>query len=275
MIEWLKTTPLYPLFLRVRTRRLTNDKIRTQLRKRAHNLDKQNAEGRPGGFYLFEVALLLKEMGRRGLAPDDTARWAWGVVYAAYFRERFATEDAAPEARPDAAEVVQAIRSRRSVRRWTDAPVDLALVEAAVDAAKWAPSSCNRQPWLFVVLTRPDDVAFMARFAAQGFYAKAPVVIVALIDRSVYGDNEGHFAHLDLGAAIENLLLALHAAGLGACWVGFKRGGDYDVHGRAFRERFGVGGAFEPESLIAVGHPATPPQPPLRKDTSAILKVPE
>jgi len=275
MIEWLKRTPLYPLFLRVRTRRLSDERLGTQLLKRGHSLDKMNAEGRPGGAYVLEVELLLKEMARRGLAPGDTTRWAWGVVYAAYFGTAFAAERVQAEDQPDAAEVVKAIRTRRSVRRWTDEPVDQAAVEAAVDAAKWAPSSCNRQPWQFVVLSQAEDFAFMARFAAQEFYAKAPVVVVALIDRSVYGADEAHFAHLDLGAAIQNLLLALHAAGLGACWVGFKHSRDYGADCRAFRERFDVGGAFEPQSLIAVGRPEAMPQPPQRKDTSAILKVVE
>jgi len=273
MFEFMKNTPLYPLFLRLRTRRFAEDRLRTQLMKRGHSLDKQNTENLPGGIFLFEVEVLLREWTRRGLPADETVRWVWGLVYKARFREGFQAPQAAATAPANLDEVAKPIQSRRSVRKWTSEPVGTEEIQAAVDAAQWAPSSCNRQPWHFLALSSQEDIDFMTRFTAQSFFRRAPLVLAALVDTTVYGADETHFAYLDLGAAIQNLLLTLHAEGLGACWLGVKHKSGFDENAEAFRRRFDLEARYKLVSFIAVGHPAGHPPAPPRKPLEAILRT--
>ena len=163
-------------------------------------------------------------------------------------------------------ETLQAIRQRRSVRRFTDEPLARQHVETILDAGRWAPSGKNTQPWRFVVVESLDKREELASLASQGgMVAAAPVTLAVLLDR-----NAGYDATKDvqgIGAAIENILLAVHALGLGACWLGKTR----DVEIEALVE---VKDSEELMALIPIGHPAgqpgEPPRQPLREITRFI-----
>jgi nitroreductase len=143
--------------------------------------------------------------------------------------------------------------------------------------ARWAPSSCNRQLWQTLVIQDPEEKDFLKHTFPNTFYAKAPVVIVVVMKTGNYGLDERHFVYLDGGAFIQNLLLALHAKGYGACWVGFRA---WDASGNVyfpreryeeFHERFKLEKDQVPISLIAVGRPAVAPVPPPRQGLEQIL----
>ena len=147
--------------------------------------------------------------------------------------------------------LIELIQTRRSIRRYTGEAVPVALVERLLTAATWAPSAHNRQPWRFVVmedaLTKANLAAAMGRrlrrdLAADGLdaaaierdagraYARisgAPLLILlcmTLADMDDYPDarRRGHettMAAQSVAMAGQNLLLAAHALGLGACWL--------------------------------------------------------
>ena len=133
-------------------------------------------------------------------------------------------------------DVLEAIRTRRSVRKFSDRPVEPEKVREVLDAARLAPSWANMQCWRFVVV---EDAAVKAQiselsyvdsyFAPKGYKTNpaqqalvdAPVVIVACGEPTLSGDLRGQQYYLtDVGIATENLMLAAHAQGLGSVFVG-------------------------------------------------------
>ena len=116
-------------------------------------------------------------------------------------------------------EVLKAIQQRRSIRRFTPEPLTREQIQTILEAGRWAPSGKNTQPWRFVVVETLTKREEMAKLAPQGgMVATAPVTLAVLLDR-----NAGYDPLKDvqgIGAAIENILLAVHALGLGACWMG-------------------------------------------------------
>jgi len=133
-------------------------------------------------------------------------------------------------------DVIEAIQTRRSVRKFSDRPVEPEKLQTVLQAARLAPSWANMQCWRFVavqdreVRARISELSYMAEyFASMGYksnpsqkaLADAPVVIVACAEPDQSGDVRGQEYYLaDVGIASENLMLAAHAVGLGSVFVG-------------------------------------------------------
>ncbi|KXB01613.1 hypothetical protein AKJ44_02330 [candidate division MSBL1 archaeon SCGC-AAA261F17] len=113
-------------------------------------------------------------------------------------------------------EVLEAIRTRRSIRKYKERSVPEDLVKKILEAGRWAPSASNAQPWNFIVLRSQgvrEDVAEATTYGK--FLAEAPIGI------AVVTDPEASTHPVEDGAiATQNMLLAAHALGLGACWIG-------------------------------------------------------
>ena len=116
-------------------------------------------------------------------------------------------------------------KDRRSVREFTSAPVDFALVVEVIRAATYAPSAGDLQPWRFVVVT--DDAVKQSLVSAcpqQSWMSTASLFVVVLAESGrvveYYGDRGREWAVQSVAAAVQNLLLAAQDLGLGACWVG-------------------------------------------------------
>lgn len=144
--------------------------------------------------------------------------------------------------------------ARRSVRAFVPKSVSEDMVRAIFEAAMAAPSAVNKRPYDFI---RVDDKALLGKIAELlpngKFLVDAPLGIVVCGDISKAHANELSFLLQDCSAAIENILLAVSALGLGACWLG--------VHPRperieGLRRLFDLPETIIPVSVIAVGHPA-------------------
>jgi nitroreductase len=127
-------------------------------------------------------------------------------------------------------ELFDAIKGRRSIRSYTEKEVTKEDVNKILEAATWAPSACNKQSWRFVVVRKPETIEKLYKAASystqlQIFVKKAKVVIVVCTDLNTYKAFPHRERALSLftiqetAAATQNLLLAAHALGLGACWV--------------------------------------------------------
>ena len=133
-------------------------------------------------------------------------------------------------------ETLEAIKTRSSVRKFSDRPVEPEKLQAVLEAARLAPSWANLQCWRFVVV---EDATFKAAISelsfveaffgpkgyktnpAQNALAEAPVVIVACAEPTQSGELRGQQYYMtDVGIAAENLMLAAHALGLGSVFVG-------------------------------------------------------
>lgn len=163
-------------------------------------------------------------------------------------------------------EAVEAILTRRSIRKYTDQPVADALVTELLRAAMAAPSAGNQQPWHFIVVRDKallEGIAAFHPYGAMTRQAALAVVICADLKR----EQRPGFWVQDCSAATQNLLLAAHARGLGAVWLG--------VHPRperveATRSLLSLPEHVVPLAIVPIGHPAESPAPADRYDPGRV-----
>ena len=167
-------------------------------------------------------------------------------------------------------DVLEVIKGRRSVREFKPDPVKDDDLRKILDAGRLAPSAGNCQPSEFIVVKDPSVKRGLARAALeQAFIAEAPVVIVvcANVTRTSrrYGRRgEELYCVQDTAAATQNMLLAAHSLGYGACWVGAF---DDDAVAEVIRTPPEV----RPVAIIPLGRPAERPRPPSRRPLSEIV----
>lgn len=159
-------------------------------------------------------------------------------------------------------DVLEAIKSRRSVRRYKEDQVPSELVERILDAARWAPTGGNIQPWRFIVVK--DRVLLdLLKKVSPGYLGDAPLAIVICSDKERSYRIGGPLARdyltiADCSMAAENIALAAHALGLGTCVV-------KSFSHTAVKELLNITPGVEPELIVVVGYPADNPKPPPRE----------
>ena len=148
-------------------------------------------------------------------------------------------------------DAMEAILSRRSIRRYTSQKVSDHLIKELLEAAMSAPSAGDERPWHFVVIDDRNILEKVTRFHPySGMLRKAQVAILLCVDLDL--GNEG-FLVQDGSAATENLLIAAHAKGLGAVWLGI-----YPLKERitGMLKLLDLPERILPLSLISIGYPA-------------------
>ena len=149
-------------------------------------------------------------------------------------------------------DALHAIRSRRSIRNYSKEPVTDAEVRAVLDAAMCAPSAFGQRSTRYVIVR---DAETRARLASASKHAapvgRAPVAIVVCGDTSAERHPGTYFVH-DAIAALENLLVAANAAGLGAVWIGVH---PWEDRMTVVGEAVGLPPHVIPVATIALGHP--------------------
>ena len=120
-------------------------------------------------------------------------------------------------------EAFEALMTRRSIRSFIDRGIPHDVIERILRAGAQAPSGGNRQPWRFIIVTDQEKIKqFDPDGKWQPFVSTAPAVLVACADPhdtwERYDENDQCWI-LDTSAAIENMLIAIHALGLGAVWT--------------------------------------------------------
>ncbi len=166
--------------------------------------------------------------------------------------------------------VFEAIKERRSIRSFKEQDVKEKDIEMLIEAAMWAPSAGNIQPWEFIIVRRHDLKEELAEAAfGQAFVEAAPIVIVVCANenRSFQGYSvrgKTLYCIQDTAAAIQNIHLTAHSLGLGTCWIG------------AFSEEetakiLKVPNGVRPVAIVPVGYPAESPAPRNRRPISQIV----
>ncbi|MEM2942005.1 MAG: nitroreductase family protein [Candidatus Bathyarchaeia archaeon] len=141
-------------------------------------------------------------------------------------------------------DALEAIRGRRSVRRFLPTALSREIIETLVDAARHAPSAMNLQPWEFVAVTDQEMRRRIADLTDYGkFIADAPLCIAVFCRESKYYLEDG-------SAAVENILIAATALGLGSCWVA----GDKKGYAETVRELLSVPVGYRLIALVPVGY---------------------
>ncbi len=157
-------------------------------------------------------------------------------------------------------ELFEAIKGRRSVRRFRPEPVDDEDLEKILEAAIAAPSAGNCQPWEFVVV-KDSLIKQKLREAAhnQAQLTEAPVVLVVCANMKRNAERYGERGHdlyciQDTAAAAQNIHLATYGLGYGTCWVGA-----FDE--RAVADAIRAQADVRPVVMIPIGRPAEKPAP--------------
>lgn len=178
-------------------------------------------------------------------------------------------------------DVLTAIHARRAVRDYRDEPVTDAVLAALIDAATWAPSGINLQPWCFFVI---DDAATLAACSARAktalqdaasdhpelaslrpmlaspafnIFYNAPVLII------ICATTADEMAMKDCCLAAQNLMLAATAKGLGSCWIGLS---ETWLNTDQAKAALGIPNEFKPVAPIIVGYPNGAPSVPARRE---------
>jgi len=176
-------------------------------------------------------------------------------------------------------EVMEAIRTRRSIRKFKPDPVDEELLMKVLEAARWAPSWANTQCWRFVVVRDPKIKEELAgtleslnpRNPAIPAIRSAPVVIAICAELGKSGfyrgqpaTEKGDWYMFDAALAAQNLVLAAHSLGLGTVHVGF-------FDGRKAAEILEVPEGMAVVELVPLGWPDEKPSEPPRKELSELV----
>jgi len=173
------------------------------------------------------------------------------------------------------------LRSRRSVRVWAEQQPNQEefdkLAYDMIDAARWAPTSGNRQPWRFLVLVKPEEKELL-RGVKEQHCISAPLLIYVGMDTRLYGafSNSERSIYIDAGAAIMQMVLLAHNSGMGVCWNHFaddllsSRKGNQIVYSN-FAERMGIPDYIAPVAIVATGVSKFIPPEPARMSIESLL----
>ncbi len=196
---------------------------------------------------------------------------------------------------------LEMMRSRRSIRSFTDRKPSRTDIDRLIEAARWAPSNHNRQGWKFIVFEDRQELRALAekirislsnrietakripsaqakeliRYAT--LFAEAPIAILVMHKRSVAvgrelldGASHGELVSgepLSAAMAVQNILLAAHCLSLGTCVLTAPL-----LAGEVWKELDDLPMGFEPTCIIALGYPDRAPSPPQRKPLEQILE---
>lgn len=161
--------------------------------------------------------------------------------------------------------LLEGIYSRRSVREFEKRSVSRNDLLEVIKAGTWAPSGLNNQPWRFIIVTdklKKSDLAKQTKYSS--IIENAPSCIAVFVDRSVmYNDVKDHQA---MGACIQNLLLAAHALGLGAVWLG-------EILNRASEVQALLEAPDDHElmAVVAIGHPVQKKRRSCRRSPEEVI----
>jgi len=190
------------------------------------------------------------------------------------------------------------LKNRRSIRGYLRKDIPEIVLERVLDAARWAPSAHNAQPWRFILIQDlmikrklaevmagewdkdlskdgfpPDERERLVKASIETFISSPSLIVACLTmeDMDRYPDKRRQKAEYSMGvqslaAAIQNLLLAAHAEGLGACWFCAPL-----FCQKTVKKVLKMPRRVEPQALITIGYPAEKPKAPPRKPLKSVV----
>lgn len=154
---------------------------------------------------------------------------------------------------------LETIFNRRSVRRYKSEPISESVLKNILEAGRLAPSADNAQPWHFIVVDNPEIKKEIAKYSRwNNFIDDAAIIIVGC----GYSNNE--WSSVDVSIALENMVIAAEAQGVGSCWIG-------DFEEENVKSLLGVPAELKIIALISFGYPAEKPRIPKKKNLHEIV----
>jgi nitroreductase len=176
--------------------------------------------------------------------------------------------------------VLELIKERHSVRGYLAKPVEDEKLAAILEAARLAPSASNSQPWHFYIVKNKEKIAALAgkmplgsRLVANSFMAEAPIVVVAtagpidLLHQIASFIVNRKWYYVDIGIALEHMVLTAWELGVGSCWIGW-----FDQE--KVKKLLNIAGKEEVVALLTLGYEKERSVPlKQRKDLSEIART--
>lgn len=167
--------------------------------------------------------------------------------------------------------LLDTIKARRSVRDFTNEAIPDDVIDALIEAIRWAPSAGNLQSRKFYFVFDAEKKKLLSKAAlGQIFVSRAPLVAVGCLDRRIatrYSDRGVNlYAIQDVSASVMGMMLTAHELGLGTCWVGAFN--EFDV-----MEVLELPDHLRPVAIIPVGYPSKVPKPTPRMDKSQAVEL--
>ena len=165
----------------------------------------------------------------------------------------------------DKMDTIEAIKSRRSVRGFTDENVSDEKLLQILEAGRWAPSGLNNQAWRFITVRESGTKVALSNLTKYGpTIKKAPLLIVVFLDK----DHMYHYVKdvQSIGACIQNMLLATHSMGLGGVWLG-----EILENKEKVNKVLEAPDSFELMAVVALGHPVDKKRLSERKELDQLI----
>lgn len=152
------------------------------------------------------------------------------------------------------------VKKRYSLRSYKKDRVARTDIDMCLEAARFAPSACNSQPWSFIIIDEPEKRSKVAEAAFSGIYSmcsfakEAPVLIVVITEKSSYAATLGQYLKgtqynlIDIGIACEHILLQAAERGIGSCWLGW-------FNEKKVKKCMGLKNDVHVDSILTLGYP--------------------
>ena len=158
-------------------------------------------------------------------------------------------------------DLINLIKTRRSIRSFTDKPIPEAELAQIAETAVLAPSARNSQKWLFTVVTKREQIQKLAKAVGKcldrgddyDFYNPTAVIITTY-------ERDYRFGPVDCACAIENMFLAAHSLGIGSVWINQLIDCYDEPEVRSILDSFGIPADHIAGGMVALGYPSGEPR---------------
>ena len=158
----------------------------------------------------------------------------------------------------------QAIRERRSIRKYNDLPIDDSALDKILDAARWAPNAGNYNSWRFIVITSPAQKKLLLHFCPGIDDVPAAIIVVCTKPKQKRLKEATRLMCMaDCAIATQNIVLSAYSLNIGSCVV-------VSFADKALREILDIPEDVQPYLLVTLGYAAEAPEPPARLPISEI-----
>jgi len=165
-------------------------------------------------------------------------------------------------------EFYEVIKSRRSIRGYRNTMIPDVVLRRIADAINLAPSACNRQPWRFEFVFNPEIRTKICEVYRQPWLKEAPAIVVAIgNENECWKRPEGTpITDIDIAIAMEHMVLAATAEGLGTCWIcAYEKA--------RMNAALGVSAPWSVLAISPLGFPGVSPSELRRKDVNETVKI--
>jgi nitroreductase len=157
--------------------------------------------------------------------------------------------------------LVDVVLGRRSIRRYEQKEIPKDILSKILEAGRQAPSAANRQPWHFIVVDNLEAKNVLSKGMFNRFIKDAPVTIVGCAHRDLIA---GKWAVISTTIALQNMVIAAWALGVGSCWIG-------DFNEEKVKKLLDIPEKWNIVALVSFGYPAEKPQPRNKKSVEEIV----